>query len=644
VGDLAVGETATLTISAEVVDTGELTNVAEIIASDQVDPDSIVNNDDGDQSEDDEDNAVLTVPVIDLALEQVITNGNTEITSALQGDQVTFEITVTNEGDTTATGVTVSTELQELASDNLLVLGESTESLDFDNSTGILDIGTLEPGASVTLAVDAIITSEAIGLDAITNNAQVATADQDDIDSTPANNDPDEDDQEAVTLEVSAPEPVPVAVDEAVALTVTPQLLNAVIMVDHSGSMGTRGDHPDFFSTTFGTDLEDADGNLTSRLELIRDAVVEFAGYEQIGSIKVLAFSTEAGRDGEVSPWFNVTGPGSEIGAVDQFVTDIEVELFTNYDAALEASAQFFETNLDGSPDLVPNPGPVNFYFLTDGEPRGNGDVTLEADDQEAWETFVNAPNTYDLSYGIGFGPTFENPINFPQLDIVSHPDNASVSGEINGEIRDEENTLIAREANEIPAVLQGTITETVTGNVLENDDFGDDLAAGGSPSISSVIIDGTTYSYDGSDVTITDGPTPDGLLIRSGEGSINVALESQGRLDLDFSNGDYEYFAPFTTTQVTDVITYEIVDGSGDRDSATLTFTVTAPIETAATDEMPVEETTTTDVSLLSDDDDLFASGTMGIVQLPESSDNEWASNGDYHQDDMYDVLSLVV
>jgi len=44
VGDLAVGETVTLNILAEVVETGELINLAQISASDQVDTDSEVNN------------------------------------------------------------------------------------------------------------------------------------------------------------------------------------------------------------------------------------------------------------------------------------------------------------------------------------------------------------------------------------------------------------------------------------------------------------------------------------------------------------------------------------------------------------------------------------------------------------------------
>ena len=91
VGDLASGDTVSLTIQALVVDTGELTNVAQIVAADQFDPDSTPGNDDGDQSEDDEDNAVLVVPeIIDLALTQEISSATADV-----GGPVTFTIAVT---------------------------------------------------------------------------------------------------------------------------------------------------------------------------------------------------------------------------------------------------------------------------------------------------------------------------------------------------------------------------------------------------------------------------------------------------------------------------------------------------------------------------------------------------------------------
>ena len=64
IASIANGGNATVTFTADVLTpTGganEYLNTAQVSASDQSDPDSTPNNDDGDQSEDDEDNAVVT--------------------------------------------------------------------------------------------------------------------------------------------------------------------------------------------------------------------------------------------------------------------------------------------------------------------------------------------------------------------------------------------------------------------------------------------------------------------------------------------------------------------------------------------------------------------------------------------------------
>lgn len=61
VGNLNNGESDTLRITAAVNVSGDYKNVAEVSASNEPDPDSTPNNDDGDQSEDDEDAAIVSV-------------------------------------------------------------------------------------------------------------------------------------------------------------------------------------------------------------------------------------------------------------------------------------------------------------------------------------------------------------------------------------------------------------------------------------------------------------------------------------------------------------------------------------------------------------------------------------------------------
>ncbi len=68
------------------------TNVAEVTAADQLDPDSTPDNDDGDQSEDDEDSVSLVPQVADLSLIKAVSDAAPNV-----GDTVLFTITVAND-------------------------------------------------------------------------------------------------------------------------------------------------------------------------------------------------------------------------------------------------------------------------------------------------------------------------------------------------------------------------------------------------------------------------------------------------------------------------------------------------------------------------------------------------------------------
>ncbi|WP_417353157.1 PKD domain-containing protein, partial [Flavobacterium alkalisoli] len=167
------GDTLTLTFDATVNATGSYINTAQITASDQVDSDSTPNNDDGDQSEDDEDNATINVEVADLSLQKSVTPGTVSV-----GENVVFTIQVDNAGPDNATGVTVSDQLPSgytYVSDN----GGGA----YNSSTGIWTIGTINNGASASLQITATVTAIAN----YSNTAEVETADQSDPDSTPGN-------------------------------------------------------------------------------------------------------------------------------------------------------------------------------------------------------------------------------------------------------------------------------------------------------------------------------------------------------------------------------------------------------------------------------------------------------------------------
>ena len=175
VGSLAVGQTQTLMITAEVAAAGPASNIASVTASDQPDPDS----------SDNQATVTVTPQVADLSLVKTVDD-----LSASVGDDVTFTIAVNNAGPDTATGVTVTDQLPAG-----LQFIDATGAGSYDEASGVWTIGSVAADSTVTLDIVATLTGQSVE-----NVAQVATSDQFDPNSTPGNNIPEEDDQFSVSL------------------------------------------------------------------------------------------------------------------------------------------------------------------------------------------------------------------------------------------------------------------------------------------------------------------------------------------------------------------------------------------------------------------------------------------------------------
>jgi uncharacterized repeat protein (TIGR01451 family) len=190
INSLASSSNVNLTFQVVVQASGTYKNVAQVTASDQYDPDSTPNNDDGDQSEDDEDSETASPQQADLRLDKTVNDPTPN-----PGDTITFTITVYNDGPDTATNVTV----EDILPAGLSYLSDIPSQGTYNNLTGIWTVNTLANGTFATLQITAQVT----GTGVITNIAQVNASDCYDPDSTPDNDDPEEDDQESSTLTVS---------------------------------------------------------------------------------------------------------------------------------------------------------------------------------------------------------------------------------------------------------------------------------------------------------------------------------------------------------------------------------------------------------------------------------------------------------
>ncbi len=112
-------------------------------------------------------------------------------TQVSPGQPATFSVTVTNKGPGPATGVVVG----DVLPDGLELQSHDGGSA-FDPSTLTWTIGDLAVGASASLQFTVTVTRAG----SFTNVAQVTAANEPDVDSTPNNNVPEEDDQDDATV------------------------------------------------------------------------------------------------------------------------------------------------------------------------------------------------------------------------------------------------------------------------------------------------------------------------------------------------------------------------------------------------------------------------------------------------------------
>ena len=195
------GTTTILTFEASINvptnTTDEYLNTVQVVAVDQLDADSSPNNDDGDQSEDDEDNAEIVLIPADLSLGLALSSASNPAPNS--GDTVIFELTLTNEGPGIATNVSIENTLPNGytlgAVNNGGVVSGNVISWNFAN----VPVGTQVVSYEVTLNAPNNVADE------YTTIAQVIASDQFDPDSTPNNDDGNQNEDDEDSHMINAP-------------------------------------------------------------------------------------------------------------------------------------------------------------------------------------------------------------------------------------------------------------------------------------------------------------------------------------------------------------------------------------------------------------------------------------------------------
>jgi len=164
----------------------------------------------------------------DLSLSKSVNNPN-----PIQGQNVTFTLTLINAGPSDATNVAVT----DLLPAGLTFVSSTPSAGTYASGTGVWSVASLGSGASATLQVVALVS----GTGTITNTAEVTASDQPDPDSTPNNHVAAEDDQASAAVGAAAPPSVSLTKSVTPSGTQVPgtQLTYTVAFTNTGGSPAT---------------------------------------------------------------------------------------------------------------------------------------------------------------------------------------------------------------------------------------------------------------------------------------------------------------------------------------------------------------------------------------------------------------------
>jgi Ca2+-binding RTX toxin-like protein len=289
----------------------------------------------------------------------------------------------------------------------------------------------------------------------------------------------------------------------------------------------------------------------STRIDLARAAVAAlldtYGSFANV-NVQIVDFSTDATAHG----WMTIDQANALLANLTPAGT-------TDYADALTTAATAFTTNTpDADRSLI--------YFLSDGKPTNAAGVesTLGATAIQNWETFAHNDSVEQV-FAIGIGNGI--PANDANLEGVAFLD-ANHDG-----VKDGNSSVVVTE-NLLLDTLVSTVSSTVSGNVLTNDQFGADGA--GAPKVTEIVI-GTHHLNSAT----AAGNLGDIQVLANVAGIIVVHTGLGGDLTFNFNTGDFSYHAPNTNNDET--FQYTIVDKDGDTSTADLTF-----LNTEVTGEKP--------------------------------------------------------
>ena len=307
---------------------------------------------------------------------------------------------------------------------------------------------------------------------------------------------------------------------------------NLILTLDTSGSMNSdaEGDYPGDRHYSgfwpFGHWVDDFDSN-TVRIDLAKDALKNLIDqYADLGdvNIQIITFSDTA----TASTMLNATDAKA-------YIDGITADGGTMYDNAV---AEAMQNPVDSYPDA----NTTQYYFISDGQPNSGGG--LNSAETDAWNSYIeNSPIDKTFAIGVGTGGSSG------ELDKI-----AATHGE----------TIIINSITDLDGTLQQTVNNTIITGELTSFDADGTVAAIGADGghITSIVLDGTTYTYDAANPTQT------------------ISTPLGATFNVNFETGSYTYVIDYNdaTANQTETMTITVADADNDTVTNDIVFHLQTP------------------------------------------------------------------
>jgi T1SS-143 domain-containing protein len=331
-----------------------------------------------------------------------------------------------------------------------------------------------------------------------------------------------------IDINVQPADDAPIALADQDSAPEGGQVVNAAFVLDFSGSIDNN--------------------ELNQQLDAVRAAGQEiFAAGAAI--ISIIIFSSDAANKGTFTDFaafeaaVNAMNPLEAGGARPGGIGND-----TDFTAAIQ------KTMSDWVPSATTN---NQVFFISDGNPNeqlGTGGNSLSDATKTAWTNFINTHDVNVTTIGVGDG------IQTARLQDVD----LDGSGQ----------PILVADFGALLDTLLAVVGGDAAGNVLANDTPGD-----GGFQIVSLTVDGVTYTYNGVNITPSNGDPVIAGKVLSVDTTLGGHLTFHFATGGGFGIGDYKYDAPNNVpgnNPVDETFHYVIKDVDGDTDDANLVITVT--------------------------------------------------------------------